>query len=91
MVWKVLKRVFEAKTKKTIGIRREEFRCQVEQLQEGRLEERVRTTDIQVMLKEKFSADYALPSVYHVLERANLNWIRARSKHPKSNIEKQEN
>ena len=41
-------------------------------------------TDIQVLLKEKFSVDHALPSVYHVLERCGFSWISARSKHPKA-------
>lgn len=76
--------------KKLLKSQEEEFRCQVEQLQDERLGGRVRAADIQVLLKEKFSADYALPSVYHVLERAELNWITARSKHPKADVKKQE-
>ena len=71
--------------------REEEFRQQVEQLH-GSLEGgRVRGQDVQVLLKEKFCVDHALPSVYHVLERCGLSWISARSKHPKSNPEAQEN
>jgi transposase len=62
----------------------EEFRQQVEQLQILRKGGRVRGQDIQVLLKEKFCVDHALPSVYHVLERCGLSWISARSKHPKS-------
>jgi transposase len=62
----------------------EEFRRQVEQLQALRNGGRIRGQDIQVMLKEKFCVDHALPSVYHVLERCGLSWISARSKHPKS-------
>ena len=70
--------------------REEEFRQQVEQLQ-GSLEGgRVRGQDVQVLLKEKFCVDHALPSVYPVLERCGLSWISARSKHPKSNPEAQE-
>mgnify|MGYP005607524949 FL=1 len=70
--------------------REEEFRQQVEQLQ-GSLEGgRVRGQDVQELLKEKFCVDHALPSVYHVLERCGLSWISARSKHPKSNPEAQE-
>lgn len=68
----------------------EEFRCQVEQLQENREGGRVRAQDVQVLLKETFSIDHALPSVYHVLERCGLSWISARSKHPKSDSAKQE-
>ena len=62
----------------------EEFRKQVEELQEARKGGRVRGQDVQVLLKEKFSVDYALPSVYDVLDRCGLSWISARSKHPKS-------
>lgn len=62
----------------------EEFQQQVEKLQTLREGGRIRGQDIQVLLKETFSADYALPSVYHVLERCGLSWISARSKHPKS-------
>lgn len=45
---------------------------------------------IQVLLKENFCVDHALPSVYHVLERCGLSWISARSKHPNSDPEAQE-
>jgi len=68
----------------------EEFRQQVEQLQESLEGGRIRGQDVQVLLKEKFCVDHALPSVYHVLERCGLSWISARSKHPKSNLEAQE-
>ena len=62
----------------------EEFRLQVEKLQTLRKGGRIRGQDIQILLKEKFSVDHALPSVYHVLERCGLSWISARSRHPKS-------
>jgi transposase len=62
----------------------ESFRQQVEYLQENRDGGRIRGQDIQILLKEKFSVDHALPSVYHVLERCGLSWISARSKHPNS-------
>lgn len=62
----------------------EDFRQQIEYLQKSREGGRVRGQDVQVLLKEKFCIDHALPSVYHVLERCGLSWISARSKHPKS-------
>lgn len=62
----------------------EEFRQQIEKLQEKREGGRIRGQDIQVLLKETFHADYKLPSVYDVLARCNVSWISARSKHPKS-------
>lgn len=68
----------------------EEFRRQVEELQENREGGRVRGQDIQVLLKEKFCVGHALPSVYHVLERCGLSWISSRSKHPKSDLLAQE-
>ncbi|MGI0061614.1 MAG: winged helix-turn-helix domain-containing protein [Nitrosotalea sp.] len=70
--------------------REEEFRQQVEELQENREGGRVRGQDVQVLLKEKFCVDHALPSVYHVLERCGLSWISSRSKHPKSDLVAQE-
>jgi transposase len=68
----------------------EDFRQQIERLQESREGGRVRGQDVQVLLKEKFCVDHALPSVYHVLERCGLSWISARSKHPKSDSVAQE-
>jgi transposase len=62
----------------------EEFRQHVEKLQKNREGGRVRGQDVQILLKEKFCVDHALPSVYHVLERCGLSWISSRSKHPKS-------
>ena len=68
----------------------EEFRRQIELLQAGRKGGRVRGQDVQVLLKERFCVDHALPSVYHVLERCGLSWVSARSKHPKSDTALQE-
>ena len=80
----------KGRKKKLSAEQEEEFRQQVEKLQILREGGRVRGQDIQVLLKEKFCVDYALPSVYHVLERCGLSWISARSKHPKSDPEIQE-
>ncbi len=76
--------------RKLLPEQEEEFRQQVEQLQEHRDGGRIRGQDVQVLLKEKFCIDHALPSVYHVLERCGLSWISARSKHPKSDPVAQE-
>lgn len=76
--------------RKLLPEQEEEFRQQVEQLQENREGGRIRGQDVQVLLKEKFCIDHALPSVYHVLERCGLSWISARSKHPKSDPVAQE-
>jgi len=74
----------KGRKKKLSTEQEEEFRQEVEKLQTLRKGGRVRGQDIQVLLKEKFCVDHALPSVYHVLERCGLSWISARSKHPKS-------
>lgn len=71
--------------KKKLSVdREEEFRQEVEALQDIRKGGRIRGQDIQILLKEKFCVDHALPSVYHVLERCGLSWISARSRHPTS-------
>jgi transposase len=71
--------------KKKLSQEQEEvFRQEVEKLQTLCEGGRIRGQDIQILLKEKFCVDHALPSVYHVLERCGLSWISARSKHPKS-------
>lgn len=70
--------------KKLTSEQEEEFRKEVEALQRQREGGRVRGQDIQILLREKFCVDHALPSVYHVLERCGLSWISCRSKHPKS-------
>jgi len=74
----------KGRKRKLPAVREEELRQQVEELQKSRKGGRVRGQDVQVLLKEKFCIDYALPSVYHVLDRCGLSWISARSKHPKS-------
>lgn len=75
----------KGRKKKLSSDQEEEFRKEVELLQELREGGRIRGQDIQVLLREKFCVDHALPSVYHVLERCGLSWISSRSKHPKSN------
>lgn len=80
----------KGRKRKLLPEQEEEFRRQVEQLQENREGGRVRGQDVQILLKEKFHVDHALPSVYHVLERCGLSWISSRSKHPKSDPSAQE-
>lgn len=80
----------KGRKRKLSSEREEEFRQQVEKLQENREGGRVRGQDVQVLLKEKFCVDHALPSVYHVLERCGLSWISARSRHPKCDPSAQE-
>jgi len=76
--------------KRKLSVEQEdEFRRQVEEMQTSREGGRVRGQDIQILLKEKFCVDHALPSVYHVLARYGFSWISGRSKHPKSDPEAQ--
>jgi transposase len=77
--------------KKLQSSQEENFRCEIEKLQRELEGGRIRALDIQVMLKEKFAADYALSSVYHLLERTQMHGLTARSKHPKADKEAQEN
>ena len=80
-----LKEGFRSGRKKKLPANQEAvFVQEVERLQDTRKGGRIRATDIQVLLKEQFCVEHALPSVYHVLERCGLSWISARSKHPKS-------
>lgn len=76
--------------KKLSQEKEEEFRQQIERLQEELPGGRIRGQDIQVLLKEKFCVDYKLSSVYDVLARCDVSWISARSKHPKSDQMAQE-
>ena len=70
--------------KKLPAVKEEAFRQQVEALQETRKGGRIRGQDIQILLKEKFCVDYALPSIYDLLKSCRLSWISSRSKHPKA-------
>jgi transposase len=80
-----LKEGFRSGRKKKLPASQEVvFVQEIERLQNTRQGGRIRAADIQVLLKEKFSVDHALPSIYHLLERCGLSWISARSKHPKS-------
>jgi len=80
----------KGRKRKLSAEKEEEFRQEVERLQEKLGGGRVRGQDVQVLLEEKFCIEHALPSVYHVLERCGLSWMSARSKHPKSDPAVQE-
>lgn len=76
--------------KKLLSEKEEEFCKEIELLQQNKPGGRIRGQDIQLLLKEKFCAEYKLKSVYDVLERCNISWISARSKHPQMDPEIQE-
>lgn len=51
----------------------EEFKRHMEELQKSRPGRRIRGVDVQALLKEKFSIEHALPSVYNLLERCGFS------------------
>jgi HlyD family secretion protein len=55
------------------------------------LESAAKEFERQKMLHEKFNAVYHEDSVYNLLKKLDLVWISARSRHPKSIPENQEN
>ena len=58
---------------------------QIEEREGGRL----KGTEMVKILKELFGVDYTLSGVYDLPARLNIVWITIRSKHPKSDPEKQ--
>jgi len=68
----------------------EAFKAAVLKLQAGRKGGRIRGKDVQLLLQEQWDIDCNLRTVYKILERAELVWISARSKHPNHNKEAQE-
>jgi len=67
----------------------EAFIKKVEELQNSRKGGRITGYDIQKMALKEFNANYAKRSIYAVLDRLNVSWITARSKHPKADEKKQ--
>ncbi|MEI8346387.1 MAG: winged helix-turn-helix domain-containing protein [Pseudomonadota bacterium] len=61
-----------------------EFIAAVEDLQKEKKGGRVTGYDIQKILHEKFDVSYSVDGVYVLMDRLNLVWITARSKHPKN-------
>jgi len=51
---------------------------------------RLMAADAQALLKENYSCDYKISSVYHLLHEAGLSWISGRSQNPNSSIEEQD-
>jgi transposase len=69
----------------------EKFRTEVEKLQQERQGGRIRAKDVADLLYEKWGIRAAKTCVYETLHRAGLVWITGRSKHPKGDIEAQDN
>jgi len=68
----------------------EAFRKSVLELQEKKIGGRIKGEDVLQLMKEKFSIECTMKSVYNALHRVNLVWISGRSKHPKADVEAQE-
>ncbi len=47
--------------------------------------------DIQKYIKETYGVSYHVRNVYHLMKKLNIVWITSRSKHPKQDLEAQEN
>lgn len=67
--------------------REQEFVDDVKQMQKDREGGRVIGKDVQLLLKEKYKINYALRSIYILLDRLGFSWISCRSKHPKTDDE----
>ena len=66
------------------------FRSAVLELQAGRSGGVIIGNDVLQLMKDKYGVDCSLKSAYNHLKRARLVWISARSRHPNSNPEEQE-
>lgn len=62
----------------------------IQDLQNSRKGGRVKGLDIIELIYNKYNVLYTLNGVYTLLRRLGMSWISARSKHPRSNIESQE-
>jgi transposase len=65
----------------------EAFKDALDDLQESRNGGRVTVDDIQCLLADEFDCNYSRSGVYTLLDRLNIVWISARSKHPKHSQE----
>ena len=66
------------------------FRSAVLELQAGRSGGVIIGKDVLQLMKDKYGIKCSLKSAYNHLKRARLVWISARSRHPNSNPEEQE-
>lgn len=68
----------------------ENFKDAIDELSDNVKGGSIDAEDIQKLLLEKFDCNYSLTGVYTLLDRLNIVWITARSKHPKSSQEAME-
>ena len=67
-----------------------EFKVLISSMQEQRNGGRLRGEDIRLLLKEHYQCDYTLNGVYDLLKALGMSWISSRSRHPKQDIQAQE-
>jgi transposase len=65
----------------------EQFKIELDQLQQHRDGGRVTAVDIQELLANSFDSRYSCSGVYALLDRLNIVWISGRSIHPKNSQE----
>ncbi len=63
------------------------FRQRLDEIQEAKKGGRITVYDIQQLLSDEFNCCYSRSGVYVLLDRLNIVWISARSKHPKHSEE----
>ena len=61
----------------------EQFKIDLDKIQENRKGGRITVIEIQNLLSDEFDCCYSISGVYALLDRLNIVWISARSKHPK--------
>ena len=60
------------------------FKKKLSELQDEKQGGRITAEDIQVLLASEFNSCYSISGIYTLLDRLNIVWISARSKHPKN-------
>ena len=69
------------------SVEEENFKIELDNLQESRKGGRVVAFDVQGLLANKFDCCYSISGIYALLDRLNIVWISGRSKHPKQSQE----
>lgn len=67
-----------------------ELAIEIEKMQQEKEGGRITGKDIQMRLQNKWGISYGLGGTYNLLDKCKIVWITGRSKHPKSNLEEQE-
>lgn len=68
----------------------EELANEIEKMREGKKGGRLTVKQIQELIETKWQVKYSIHGVYQLLKKCRVVWITARSKHPKSDPQIQE-